>query len=282
MGAAFLITLREGVEIALIVAILLAYLVKSNRRDLFGAVWAGIAAATLLCIGLAVAFEQIAGGFEGKAEQLTEAGVSLAAASMLTFMIFWMRKHARHLRCSLQTNLSAVLEHSFLAVAVFGGLSVLREGIETALLLIGATDGTSAGLGFTIGGVAGLVVSVWIGYVFYVGSSRINLERFFSVTSMLLILFAAGMVGKVAHELSEYFAMSGGLVDPVWSVTNAALSTSWFARFLAGMFGWSPHPELIRVLAYLLYLVPVTALYFGDRIRFPRVERSEALATDGT
>src|SRR6476469_4600861 len=117
MGAAFVITLREGVEISLIVAILFAYLAKAGRREMFGAVWAGVLAAAALCVGLAVAFEQIAGGFEGKAEQLTEATVAGAAAAMLTFMIFWMRRHSRELKGQLHARLDSVLERSFLAVA---------------------------------------------------------------------------------------------------------------------------------------------------------------------
>src|SRR5690348_10689793 len=101
MGESFLISLREGVEISLIVAILLAYLNRIERRDAFKAVWTGIAASTLACLALAVVFQELVGGFTGRAEMAVEAGVSLAAASMLTFMIFWMRRHARNLKGAL-------------------------------------------------------------------------------------------------------------------------------------------------------------------------------------
>lgn len=270
MGAAFIVTLREGVEISLIVAILLAYLGKVGRRDMFGAVWVGIGVAAVACIGLAVAFEQLAGGFTGPAEQLTEAIVSALAACMLTVMIFWMRRHARSLKGNLQTKLGAALERSATAVAVFAAISVLREGIETALLLIGASEESAGGSQFLVGGIAGLAVATWIGYACYSSSRRVDLRRFFAVTATLLILFAAGMVGKSAHELREYFEITGTLAEPVWHVTTAAFSTSWLAELMAGMFGWSPQPELIRVLAYVAYAVPVLALYFGDRIRVPR------------
>lgn len=278
MGAAFLITLREGVEIALIISILLAYLARVNRRDMFGAVWVGIASAVVVCAGIALAFQRFVGDFTGKAEQLTEGIVAIAAASMLTYMIFWMRKHARGSSAGLQTRLAVVIEHSFLAVALFAAVSVLREGIETALLLLGATEQSQPGWGFTVGGVAGLAAATWIGYAFYAGSRQINLKRFFSATALLLILFAAGMAGKAAHEFAEYAGLGGSLVEPVWHVTNAAFSTSWFAQFLNGMFGWSPHPELIRVLVYFSYLLPVTALYFGGIIPIPRMllRRSES------
>jgi high-affinity iron transporter len=277
MGAAFIVTLREGVEIALIIAILLAYLSQVGRRDRFGAVWAGIAGSTALCVALAVAFEQLFGGFTGKAEQLTEAIVSGLAAVMLTVMIFWMRRHARGLKGDLQTKLGLAVERSALAVAIFAAISVLREGIETALLLLGASEGQHASsTSFVVGGLAGLVVASWIGYAFYSGSRRIDLRRFFSVTATLLILFAAGMVGKSVHELREYFVITGTLADPVWQVTNAAFSTSWFAQLLAGTFGWSPRPELVRVLAYLLYAIPVLVLYHAPTVRLPRFGSSAA------
>ena len=267
MGESFLISLREGVEISLIVAILVAYLVRIGRRGAVRAVWAGVGVAALVCVALAIAFEQLVGGFEGRAEIITEASVSAAAAGMLTFMIFWMRRHARELKSQLQGGLERAAEHSLLAVALFAGIAVLREGIETALLLIGAEGAAGeSGPAFLGGAVLGLVVAAGIGWGFYRGSRRIDLRRFFTVTAFLLILFAAGMVGKTAHELRELFEIGGPLADPVWTVESALLSTSWMARFLAGMFGWSPQPELVRVLAYIAYAVPVLMLYFGDRV----------------
>ena len=267
MGESFLISLREGVEISLIVAILLAYLNRVGRRNAFGAVWAGVIAAGVVCIALALAFLQLVGGFEGRAEMATEAIVSAAAAGMLTFMIFWMRRHARQLKGKLQGGLERAAEHSMVAIAVFAAIAVLREGIETALLLIGAerSAGTSAGA-FVGGGLAGLAVASCIGWMIFRGSRRIDLRRFFNATAVLLILFAAGMVGKAAHEVRELAAVTGLWADPVWQVTNPLFSTSWLSQFLGGMFGWSPEPELIRVVAYVLYLVPVLSVYFGDRL----------------
>jgi high-affinity iron transporter len=266
MGESFLISLREGVEISLIVAILLAYLNRIERREAFRAVWAGVAASALLCIGLAVAFLAVVGGFEGRAEVATEAIVSAAAAGMLTFMIFWMRSHARELKGKLQSGLGRAVDHSAMAVALFAGIAVLREGIETALLLVGAERGSGVSAGaFLGGGVAGLAMASVVGFVVYKGSRRIDLRRFFNVTAFLLILFAAGMVGKAAHELRELFEVGGVLAEPVWTVTSPLLSTSWISRFMAGMFGWSPHPDVARLIGYVAYLVPVLVLYFGDR-----------------
>jgi high-affinity iron transporter len=267
MGESFLISLREGVEISLIVAILLAYLNRVGRRNAFGAVWAGVAVAGMVCLALALAFLKVVGGFEGRAEMATEAIVSTAAAGMLTFMIFWMRRHARELKGKLQGGLERAAEHSFVAIAVFAGIAVLREGIETALLLIGAerASGDTSNM-FIVGGVAGLLVAACIGWMIFHGSRRVDLRRFFNATAMLLILFAAGMVGKAAHELRELTGITGAWADPVWQVTAPLFSTSWMSRFLGGMFGWSPEPELIRVVAYALYLLPVLSLYFGDRV----------------
>jgi high-affinity iron transporter len=267
MGESFLISLREGVEISLIVAILLAYVVRIERSGAVRAVWAGVAGAALLCIALAVAFLQLVGGFEGRAEMATEAIVSAAAAGMLTFMIFWMRRHARELKGKLQSGLGRAAERSLLAVSVFAAIAVLREGIETALLLIGADRASGEpAMPFIGGAVAGLAVAVVVGWMVYSSSRRIDLRRFFNVTALLLILFAAGMVGKSAHELRELFEVTGAFANPVWTVTSPLLSTSWIAHFFSGMFGWSPAPELVRVLAYVAYLVPVLGFYFGDRV----------------
>lgn len=263
MGVAFLITLREGVEIAVIVAILLAYLSQNGRRDMFGAVWVGAGIAVAACMALGLAIKMVAGGLEGPAEAATEALVSLAAAGMITFMIFWMRRHARELRGNLHSRLSNALENSYLAVAAFAAVSVLREGIETALLLLGASDESRAGAGFTFGGIAGLVVATWIGYLLYSGSRRIDLGRFFTVTGALLILFAAGMVGKAMHELVELVELGGPLAGAAWTISAGPLSGGWFSDLLAGLFGWSPQPEWLRVIAYLGYLAPMAVLYFA-------------------
>jgi high-affinity iron transporter len=267
MGESFLISLREGVEISLIVAILLAYLNRIERREAFRAVWSGVAVAALACVALAIAFLELVGGFEGRAEVATEAAVSGAAAAMLTFMIFWMRSHARELKGKLQSGLERAVEHSAIAVAAFAAIAVLREGIETALLLIGAERGAGVSLAaFVGGGLAGLAVAATIGLLVYRGSSRVDLRRFFSVTAFLLILFAAGMVGKATHELRELLEVSGVLAQPVWTVDSPLLSTSWVARLMAGMFGWSAHPDVARVIGYIAYVVPVLGLYFGDRL----------------
>jgi high-affinity iron transporter len=267
MGESFLISLREGVEISLIVAILLAYVVRIERSGAVRAVWAGVAGSAAVCIALALAFLQLVGGFTGRAEMATEAIVSAAAAGMLTFMIFWMRRHARELKGKLQSGLGRAAERSLLAVALFAAIAVLREGIETALLLIGADRASGEpAMPFLGGAVAGLAVSVAIGWMVYRSSRRIDLRRFFNVTAFLLILFAAGMVGKSAHELRELFEVTGAFANPVWTVTTPLFATSWLADFLSGMFGWSPRPELVRVLAYVAYVVPVLGLYFGDKL----------------
>jgi high-affinity iron transporter len=163
-----------------------------------------------------------------------------------------------------------------MAVALFAGIAVLREGIETALLLVGAESSSGASAGAMVGGgVAGLAVASVVGFVVYKGSRRVDLRRFFNVTAFLLILFAAGMVGKAFHELRELFEVGGVIAEPVWTVTSPLFSTSWISRFMAGMFGWSPHPDVARLIGYVVYLVPVLVLYFGDRVteRVARVTR---------
>lgn len=276
MGQTFLITLREGVEISLIVAILLAYLRGVGRASMFRAVWAGVGGAIVLCVVLALAFELLLGGFVGHAEQLTEGVVSLAAAGMLTYMLFWMRRHARGIKGELQFGLDGALERSALAVAAFAAVAVIREGIETVLLLIGAGDAQATPRELLVGGAAGLAVASYVGYLVYGGSRRVDLRRFFQVTAMLLVVFAGGMVAKSVHEFREYFEVGGVFATTAWDIATPAFSTGWIARFMAGLFGWSANPEWIRVAAYAAYVVPVTWFYFGMRVRLPAAATKDA------
>ena len=276
MGASFLITLREGLEMALVVAIILTYLSSTDRRELFKPIFLGASAAVVVSLIAGIAFYNLVGDFEGRTEQFVEGALALSAAGVLTWMIFWMRNHARGIAGDLHDKVDSAASHSKRALALVAFVAVAREGFETALFLVGAKVNDSSGARIVIGGLVGLVVAVIIGYLVYLGGHRINLRQFFYVTGILLILFAAGLFAKGVHEFREFFEVEGALAHPVWNVTSGPLAHGWFNDFLGGMFGWSPDPERIRVLAYLLYLVPVAYLYFaGGRTR-PNQENADA------
>jgi high-affinity iron transporter len=268
MGAALLITLREGLEISLVVAIIAAYLVKTGHRDRLPVMWSGVAAAVAASIATGVAFFALIGSFEGRWEKAIEGILAFAAVGVLTWMIFWMRRNARNISGELHGKLAAALAESPKALAIVAFVAVAREGFETALFLLGAETGTSSGAAVVVGGLIGLAIATVIGIAFYNGSSRVDLRRFFQTTGMLLILFAAGLFAKGLHEFRELFEIESSLVAAsVWNVTSGPLAAgTTLTDFLQGLFGWSPNPERIRVFGYAAYLVPVTWLFYrGDR-----------------
>jgi high-affinity iron transporter len=261
VGASLLITLREGLEISLVLGILATYLVKTDRRDSLRPMWLGALAALILSIAAGVLFRAAVGEFEGKWEQGIEGVIAIVAAVVLTWMIFWMRKHARGLSGALKAKLDA--STSAKAVAVIAFVAVLREGFETALFLLSAETESSSGGAVVGGGLIGLAIAAVIGWAVYVGGKKIDLRQFFNITGVLLILFAAGLVGKAFHELRELFGIeSGWLIEPMWTVTSGALASGSTRDFLNGLFGWHQEPERIRVITYIAYLVPVLWLYF--------------------
>ena len=260
MGASFLITLREGLEVSLVLAILISYLVKTGRADETGAVWKGTGLAALLCVVVGIIINAAVGGLHGTAEQLVEGFIAVAAAIVLTWMIFWMRTNARTLGSELRQKVDAATTVSALAAIAF--VATVREGLETVLFLLSAETGSSSGAEVVVGGLAGLVVSAILGWLIYKGGNRMNLRRFFQVTGVLLILFAAGLVGKAFHEFREALDLhSGGLIDPAWTVESGMWVKGTFYDFMKGFFGWHKETEWIRLIAYFAYLVPVMWLF---------------------
>ncbi len=261
MGESFLITLREGLEIALVIAILAAYLVKSGRGSMLRPMWIGVGSAAAVCAVTGVAFHAIVGNFEGKSEQFIEGALAASAAAVLTWMIFWMRKNARGLSAELRAKLEGATTAKAVTVVAF--VAVAREGFETVLFLLSAENGTSSASLVIFGGVLGLIVSAILGVLVYKRGQKLSLQTFFKVTGLLLIMFAAGLVGKAFHEFREFFGFETGrlIAPPAWEFTSGPLAAGRVYDFLNGFFGWSADPEPIRVITYLAYLVPVLWLF---------------------
>ena len=267
MGAALLITLREGLEISLVLAVIVGYLVKTGRSEYLRSVWIGSGLAVVLSLIGGLAFKAAIGEFEGKWEQAIEGVLALFTVAVLTWMIFWMRQNARDLSGELHGKVDAAVTHSPLSLGIMAFIAVAREGFETALFLIGAETGTTSGSRVVLGGVIGLGIAAVLGLSFYRGSDRISLRQFFHLTGMLLILFAAGLFAKAVHEFRELFEIEWGLIaDTAWNIQSGPLAKGTTTHdFLKGLFGWSPSPERIRVVAYWAYLVPITWLFLGRR-----------------
>ncbi|MBU3688482.1 MAG: iron transporter [Acidimicrobiales bacterium mtb01] len=260
MGASFLITLREGLEVSLVLAILVAYLVKTGRGSETGAVWKGTGLAMVLCLAVGLIIHAAIGELHGTANKIVEGSIAVAAAGVLTWMIFWMRANARSLGSELRSKVDAATGAAALGVIAF--VATVREGLETVLFLLSAETGSSSGSQVVLGGILGLVVATILGVAIYRGGNRLNLRRFFQVTGVLLILFAAGLVGKAFHEFREAMGLETGLlIDPVWTVESGLWAKGTFYDFMKGFFGWHARTELIRLIAYIAYLVPVMYLF---------------------
>jgi high-affinity iron transporter len=195
--------LREGFEASLIVGIVLAFLSRTGRREGFWPVWVGTAAALALSVGVGGTLFAVGAELEGRAEAIFEGGAMLFAASLLTWMIFWMRRQARTIKRELERQVEhALAKGSAFTLGLVAFVGVLREGVETALFLFGTVEGSNALVASTSAAV-GLAAAIFLGYLFYRGASRLDLRRFFVVTSALLLLFAGWLLANGLHELAE-------------------------------------------------------------------------------
>lgn len=269
MLSAFVITLREGLEMSLIVGIILAYLARTGHRREFGAIWAGVAGAVGVSVLAGGIILLTAGEFSGRGEQLFEALAMLTAVAVLTYMVFWMRRQAATLKNELQSRVNDVLRlGSSGALVVLTIVSVGREGIETALFLF-ATARASSAFPALAGAIVGLGTAVLLGALIYRGSYRLNLRTFFNVTSLLLLLIGAGLFARGAGELQE-----AGILPPLvlhmWNTDAAIPETSAAGSLLGALFGYQSAPSLLQVMLYLVYLAAVGWYYALPPVSAPK------------
>ncbi|MBU2536202.1 MAG: FTR1 family protein [Chloroflexi bacterium] len=262
MLSALLITLREGLEAALIIGIILAYLSTTNNRKGFEPVWIGTSLAIVVSLVAGAVIYFSAGRLEGRAEEIFEGIAMWTAAGVLTWMIFWMRKQAINIKGHLHAQIQSALgSGSTLGLLGLAFVAVVREGIETVLFLFAATRVAESAVLSAVGGILGLGIAVAIGYSIYRGTSKLNLRTFFNVTGLLLILFAAGLLAHGIHEFHE-----AGIIPPaiahVWDIDHIVPEQSVIGRFLTAIFGYNANPSLVEVLAYIGYLGFTLASYF--------------------
>jgi len=256
MLAAALITFREGLEAALIVGIVLGMLHKLGHTDRSRPVWAGVLVAVVVSIAAGLALNVLGVAFEGRGEQVFEGVAMLLAAGVLTWMIFWMQRQGRHTQAELESDVRrAVTTESTWALFGLAFVAVVREGIETALFLTPATFGTTP-VQTLVGGALGLAGAVVLGWLMFAAGRRLNVSAFFRVTSVLLILFAAGLVAQGVHEFQEA-ALLPTLVEHVWNINPILDEGNGFGAFLKALFGYNSSPSLLEVLAYGAYLIVV-------------------------
>ncbi len=281
MLGSFLITLREGLEAALIIGIILAYLARTDNRQGFKPVWIGTSLAILTSLVVGAVFWRLSVEFSGRAEEIFEGIAMFAAVGVLTWMIFWMRKQSIDIKAHLHAQLQSVLTSgSSLALVFLAFAVVVREGIETVLFLFAATKVAESSVLFTIGGFLGLVIAVAIGYSIYKGSSRLNLRTFFNATSLVLIVFAAGLLAHGIHEFIEA-GIIPPLVEPIWDINHILPEKETFGLFLKAIFGYNGNPALLEVIAYLVYLGLTLSFYFRPAGIKQETEEVEVIAETG-
>ena len=253
MLASFLLSLREGLEASLIIGIVLGVLLKLKRTDLNGVVWRGVGLAALLSLIAAIALNLLGMEFEGKGEEIFEGVAMLLAAGVLTWMILWMKNHSHTLKNEIeeQTN-QAALGKGQKALFALAFLAVFREGIELALFLLAARL-TSSPLQTISGALLGLLIAGILGWALFTSTRKLNLRNFFSATNILLIIFAAGLVGLGVHEFSEASVIPS-VIEHVWDINGVLSDKSELGLLLKALVGYNGNPSLTEAAAYLLYL----------------------------
>jgi high-affinity iron transporter len=266
LTAGFLTGLREGVEAALILAIILAYLVRTGNGAQVGKVWLGAGLAVALSLVVGVGIFVTVGSFVEPYEQLWEGVAMLVAAGVVTWMLFWMRRQAGGMRNELQAAVDrAITEGTVLGLAILAFTAVIREGIETALFLSAqATSVESGAISTLVGAVAGIAAAVVIGWIFYTGSRRINLRTFFTWTGVALVFIAAGLLSHAVHEfieVGEFYGIEVIGSQTAYDISSVLSHENGIGQFLRAIFGYSASPEILTLGVHLTYLVVVLALY---------------------
>jgi FTR1 family protein len=271
----FVIGLREGVEAALIVGIIAAFLAKDPRgRGAMKWMWIGVSAAVGLCVAAGVALELLNQELPHREQEGLESIIAALAVGAVTFMIVWMRKHARSMSKDLRASAGAALAAgSTGALAAMAFFAVFREGLETAVFLLAAFQATTNPVSAGFGALLGVLVAVAIGVGIYRGGVKLNLTRFFRMTGVVLVFVAAGLVAgalHAAHDAGWLNAAQGHAIDLSWLVVPG----TWTAALLTGMLGLRPSPALAEVAGYVIYALPMLMfLLLPDRLRPRRPRR---------
>lgn len=278
MFANYMIGLREGLEAALIIAILVAYLVKLGQREALPRLWAGV----VLALGLSVVFGALltftGANLSDEAQENFAGAMSLVAVGLITWMIFWMAFHARHIKGHLQGEVDKALAKSTWAIAIVGFIAVAREGLETALFLFaGAQSSGESGATPLVGALLGIATAVVIGLLLYRGALKLNLSSLFMWTGALLVVIAAGVLRYGVHELQETGVLPGKdnyVLDLTGSVDPAGLIASLVRAF----FNVVPAMTALEIIAWALYIAIVMPLFFWVIKRNKRPAASAAPA----
>jgi high-affinity iron transporter len=253
----FVIGLREGLEAALIVGIVAAFLGQQGRGDALRQVWLGVAAAVGICLLIGVALQLVSQNLPQRQQEGLETIVSVLAVGMVSYMVLWMRRHARGMKRELEgAAASALARGSTRALVLMAFLAVLREGFETAVFLLATFQASTNPLLAGGGALLGLLLAVVVGYGIYRGGVRLDLARFFRLTGLVLVLVAAGLVMTALHTAHEAGWLNAGQSRPfdlAWLVRPGTP----IASLVTGVLGIQPFPTVIEIAGWLLYALPL-------------------------
>ncbi|MER7761941.1 iron uptake transporter permease EfeU [Streptomyces sp. NPDC097619] len=262
MFSNYLIGLREGLEASLVVCILVAYLVKTGHRDRLWTIWLGVGIAAAVSLGFGAALEFGTKELTFEAQELIGGSLSIVAVGLVTWMVFWMKRTARHLKAELHGKLDAALAMGTGALVTTALLAVGREGLETSLFVWRSVKAAGDGAAPLTGVLLGIASSVLLGWLFYRGALRIDLARFFTWTGGMLVVVAAGVLAYGVHDLQEADFLAG-LTNKAFDVSGAVPPDSWYGTLLKGTFNFQPDPTVLQVTVWILYLIPALGLFLA-------------------
>jgi high-affinity iron transporter len=260
MLSTFIIALREGLEAALIVGILVAYILKSDRRQLLLPLWSGVGAAIVGSIGIGFILSRTSEELTERAEEIFVGTTSFLAVALVTWMVFWMKATARALKDTLHEKVETAAMVGPLALAAAAFFAVAREGLETALFVYSNFQVAGSKIPATVGLVSGLLLSVFLGYAIYRRAIKFNLSKFFTITGVALIVVAAGVLSYGIHEFQELGWLPGE-ESYAWDVTSWMAADSIMASLLAGTIGFDTTMSWLQLLAYGAYILGTLYLY---------------------
>jgi high-affinity iron transporter len=271
----FLTGLREGLEAALVVSILLSFLVRGGHRERIPALWAGVVVAVVISFGFGALLHFTSANMSFEAQEAFGGILSIIAVVFVTWMVFWMRRAARTLKGDLHGKMHEALELGFVGVFVAALLAVGREGLETALFLYPTFQAQGAGASPALGAVLGIATAVVIGLLLYRGIVHMNLSAFFRLTGAALIVIAAGVLAYGVHDLQEAGILPG-LDNLAWNIDGYQV-TSWYGAVIKGVFNLGPQMTVLEVFTYFAYLIPTMIVFLGP----VKTSMSEAETPDG-
>lgn len=260
MLSSFLIALREGLEAALIVGILIAYVVKTARRHLLLPIWSGVSIALAMSIGLGFFLSITSSELSDRGAKFFAGTTSFIAVSLVTWMVFWMKRTARQLKTELHAKVETAAGIGALAIASAAFFAVAREGLETALFVYTNFQTVDSKTPAMIGLLSGLTLSVILGYLIYRGAIRFNLSTFFTATGVALIVVAAGVLSYGVHEFQELGWLPGN-TNYAWDVTAWVPKDSLVGSILAGTIGFDANTSWLQLFIWAGYLALVMVLY---------------------